>query len=1108
MLLLRFWYVICMFVLILNLNLLWKLSKNEKFKVSDSKQIFLNKFAVCFKSDRIAEIGSNESFSIFVSQLINDTYDELENHFNKTADQFLKNLDRNSNITFKKTAEKLEEMFFNNEIEIGKSIKVIKNKLNNYFKDKYLFKKLLQKNESYSVNNFVCFRANETFLKYLEVFNEFNYKLFTYDVKPTFYSEYLLIDHKYKTHSGLRLLSNKVKKCSSSTFNSSFSPFECVNNCLIERKRKSNYMYKETEEKVLNFKKETKDVESEKYCNENCDRKYSFFGSYLSVNTLKGIEKVVLLSQVYYDSEIDFWIQSISLTFLFINVSFYSLMNKLINTFIKLLFERIKNQNLFRKLALKMKSFIFLTSLILTILISLNSAFDYIETLKNPIKTEITTFSFLPETLSLVICIPIQLNLGRNNNLTKGENIFEKYSFEEIEKHTDGDLDHILKSIVLKKISQINQFNLQERSSKVYFKRNNFSDLNLSAFSRCFRKEFKLIMTMYQDLITPSSLYLELDKICHYEYDLPFGYYDYNVTENFCSIYILDTFASFSSKSFKHENYFKINKKVIKKSTSFLQKNCTNYSSKLDCLDKQNCIEKCINKQFLKKYNSLSIQSNTVIDKDEISSYNLSKIFFNDTYDSAIINECSEKFMLDDCSNSYFFESFRKLDQFNLIEINLDFETIELKEIESSLSKLLLQILSIEILFFGNNVNALLFTVSALLKYLFKINQKWLKCFIFSFCLIGFCLHFLIVYYSFVNSHLVDTGLYKNNDKIIYPDMDFCFFYNNLSNFKIDKNVKLTGDYLNDLTSNFTIKSIFENISYINEQDQIIDINLHNFKSSHFKLDTYFFANSKCFSMLIYLSYERNEFYFRKDAFPLKIFLKTKSLKNLNNFYFTSKIGDFQKNYVNHLDLNRETILIEKYQVKTEMLKIEKYDQLKMLKNPFYLAEENDASNYLWNMRNEFNTKYDLFSSKFAIYEKYFAGHIDDDLFHQFVKQKHKLFDHNQMNFDSNRALFSNYVQTFYLNNKSEANRQADLEFSPIFFSKITLSTNEEGLARFVISILNVLSLWFGLCLLDLHGYFRCFKHFSKIFYPFILIYKKLIRLKGRLNIKCNNSLL
>ena len=210
----------------------------------------------------------------------------------------------------------------------------------------------------------------------------------------------------------------------------------------------------------------------------------------------------------------------------------------------------------------------------------------------------------------------------------------------------------------------------------------------------------------------------------------------------------------------------------------------------------------------------------------------------------------------------------------------------------------------------------------------------------------------------------------------------------------------------------------------------------------------------------------------------------------------------------------KNTSFIRKYQIKTELAKIKIKDQFKILKNPLSLFDGSDSKNvdnYLENMRNEFFKGNDRLSSKFPIYESSFDGQIDDDLFTQFFKQKYNLSNpKNQINFDSDRHIFINFIQTFYLN-KSEANNQADLEFSPIFFVRITYLTNEEGLGRLAISIFNVLSLWFNISPIDLHYYFKRFKHFKhfiKVYCPFIFMHKKLIKLKGCLKIKLNELVL
>ena len=139
-----------------------------------------------------------------------------------------------------------------------------------------------------------------------------------------------------------------------------------------------------------------------------------------------------------------------------------------------------------------------------------------------------------------------------------------------------------------------------------------------------------------------------------------------------------------------------------KKSKSFLQKNCTDYAESEVCTHctRQLAIGRCVNQEFLTKFRNLSIQSNTVIDRDEFNRSTLTKIYFKEKVDRNITDECERNFALEDCLASFFEKSYRRLNQHDrpVIEINLDFEDIEEKELESSSSKLLTDLLSTVIL--------------------------------------------------------------------------------------------------------------------------------------------------------------------------------------------------------------------------------------------------------------------------------------------------------------------------------------------------------------------------------------------------------------------------
>ena len=149
-------------------------------------------------------------------------------------------------------------------------------------------------------------------------------------------------------------------------------------------------------------------------------------------------------------------------------------------------------------------------------------------------------------------------------------------------------------------------------------------------------------------------------------------------------------------------SFFKIGKRYVNNSLNSVKTNCKNYSEDkgLNCTTRRNCVDKCINKRFLKKYNSISIHS--VIDKNEFEPYLLEKLKFNQSQDKEIEQDCLDKFNQQDCEFIYLLElikptyAFKEKSTF----VNLMFEKFVEKEIEQSFSKLILNILNL-----GNIMN-------------------------------------------------------------------------------------------------------------------------------------------------------------------------------------------------------------------------------------------------------------------------------------------------------------------------------------------------------------------------------------------------------------------
>lgn len=68
--------------------------------------------------------------------------------------------------------------------------------------------------------------------------------------------------------------------------------------------------------------------------------------------------------------------------------------------------------------------------------------------------------------------------------------------------------------------------------------------------------------------------------------------------------------------------------------------------------------------------------------------------------------------------------------------------------------------------------------------------------------------------------------------------------------------------------------------------------------------------------------------------------------------------------------------------------------------------------------------------------------------------------------------------------------KSPEFAFKLIFFKKFVLITNEDDYVTLTISVLNALSIWLNLCVLDLH------KYLFKVRIVFIFFYEILLKLK------------
>ena len=147
--------------------------------------------------------------------------------------------------------------------------------------------------------------------------------------------------------------------------------------------------------------------------------------------------------------------------------------------------------------------------------------------------------------------------------------------------------------------------------------------------------------------------------------------------------------------------------------------------------------------------------------------------------------------------------------------------------------------------------------------------------FIYLLCSIGGIWHAYHILHLVISGELVSTRFYELMEQIEMPEISFCF---EIDEILIDRNQKLTGAYLEELTSELTSRRIFRDIFYLNELNKWIPFDIN-------QVERFFFLNMKCFKLEIDQVYYRNQFHFLNKV--LKINLKKKSEINKQVYFMT-----------------------------------------------------------------------------------------------------------------------------------------------------------------------------------------------------------------------------
>ena len=829
------------------------------------------------------------------------------------------------------------------------------------------------------------------------------------------------------------------------------SKIRCLNECFKRSYRLSRYFYdfNETGFIKLNSPMNRSIEESEKSCFDECWKEGCEIAQFIPipVGENRGQIATILEAQPKLDT-FDFWIQFIGLVCSFANIS----LNQFISLVIKYASSKVKRRKVRIGLFCLKWAVLFLSLLFCGGLYT-HMIFDHRAEKGAPNKKEIARNFIKQNVTNLVICIDIKKYLNSPSNPFFGVRDLRRLNKTviEIEKATDRTLDDHLKGISLNYQQRIFRVSYTIEP-KVVFKYTDLGGFGFDyALCRCF---FIAIRPNYE--IMPSNPKLTIKLKVNY----------FNV-----KLYLLTKNENLNENTFAIDRKMAFKKRIVKRLES--SGNCMNYQEKYsNCTSRLHCVESCINKKMFKKFENITLDtvSKFAIDKDQFSqkdwnnaylipfSADSLKIYKN--ISQQCLKEIPDK---PPCLEIKFKKTIEvtEPDQ-QTMEIDL-FPDVDLSLEEFNWFNLLLKILNVQSIFFGITVLKLLRVLYNFIRLRVR-NGKSVLYFIYLLCSIGFVLHTFLVVDLSINGELIFNPNFEIAKRVQMPVLVFCH-----KTDKIDKNFKLTGNYLWQLTKQMGSESIFTNMAYLNESNEwaSFDLNL---------IELFFFMHLRCFRIKIDQVYDTSHAYFSTSSQTLKVLKVKFALRDINlnpgtntkTVYFMTKgneTAEFSNIVELHFDLNnyrKQTYLADQSEISI------KYEApFSFIKRLLSKPNEDEFSDLDGQVPELKSSEYHFGNLKNPLEKENFGHEIHDDLFDQFVTQVHNATSQDTM-------AYSDYQQLFFANNliRAQINSNQDFAFSLVFIKKTLLAKNDENFAKLVLNLLNVLFLWFDLGILDLHPIF------------------------------------
>ena len=787
--------------------------------------------------------------------------------------------------------------------------------------------------------------------------------------------------------------------------------FRCLHKCFKRSFRLARYFYESNETGLiyLNYSNRNRSLEeNEKNCFRECKRE-----NCKMVQQTLGNHDTKLKSEIFEAqpklSTFDYWLQLIGLVTSFAGIC--------LNEFAFVVIEFIQSKVRRRKIRIAL-SYLKLVILFLGLAsfgyLCAQIILDHKAKENNPL--EETRHLIQPEIVRLIFCATTRRGEKYFRNSYKDKTMWE------IEKATDLALNDML-GVYLDYQGRSFRTDYQVQPKKLF-----------KNYHRCFELS---IRPNYQ--MIPSHPKLKIKKTFNKRI-----YYD---------LYLLSDNENLNEKSFKYTGDYAFQKRMVTRLRS--SGKCLDYELKyVNCTGRQNCLERCINKKLVEKHNRTTLSLDLVIDRDWISSVEWNTSYPIETTPASLkIYEDIEKICLQEipdvepCLEAKFETKVEiKGQDYQTDEIDLPLNVVRLIEGEPSLYKLALNIASIPSILFGLTVLSILQMICSLIQTAFRLKEnKFVLFLLYLLCSLGASWHTYHILQLVIRGELVATQHYELTKRVQMPVMVFCL---QIDQKLVDRNHQLSGSYLEELTGDITTESTFKSIIYLNESNEWVSFDLNLVKR-------FFLRNMKCFKMKIDQEYDRDQFHFSTGSQVLNVNLihKIHVKKKLIHFMTESKgTAEFSKIF----KLNKKFILTQE----TSLYKYE--DRFSFIRKHFSSFQEDEASDLPEQLLELQRNEHNLRTLNLPLEDERSGMEVEEGLFEQLYSVWNRNIRNKMTDF--------NYQQLFVDNHfRQDDHLGPNLAFNLVFLQKVVSSTNEENFGQIILNLLNVLSIWLDLGVLDLH---------------------------------------